>query len=148
MNATEYAASIKPDREAWRESVPQVCMWCGTADASALWGPCGGLQIHEMERRSHASKRWWHRCNGLLLCGVCHGMDFAAMPHAAQLAVKLARDPEHFDLAEWLAIGSRPATYVTVEDVKAEYKRIYGVTPNETALRRLDGTAVRKVDGA
>ena len=69
------------------------------------------------------------------------------MAHAKQLAVKLARDPEHFDLAEWLAIGSRPATYVTAEEVKAEYKRIYGVTPNEAALRRLDGTAVREVDG-
>lgn len=63
-----------------------------------------GLQVHEIERRSHAPTRWAQPCNYLLLCPVCHGTDFATMCHARQLAHKLYWDAGHFDLQTWLRI--------------------------------------------
>mgnify|MGYP001569822588 CR=1 FL=1 len=72
------------------------CMGCGKKKS--------GLQIHEIERRSHAPGRWAHRCNYLLLCATCHGWTFDCMPHSQQLTHKLYWDPEHFDLEKWLRI--------------------------------------------
>lgn len=112
-NGDGYYASIKADRNEWRESVRQACMSCG-------WQAM--LQIHEMERRSHAAGRWGHRSNYLLLCQRCHEELFAAMPHARQLAFKLVRDPRNFDLQSWLTLRDpelKAPERVTMEDIAA-----------------------------
>ena len=78
--------------------------------------------MHEIERRSAAPNNWWHPCNALLLCNRCHSGVFAAMPHAAQLAVKLVADPDDFDLNEWLLIkdpAGRAPNRVTWPDIAA-----------------------------
>ena len=98
MNAAEYYRSVKDDRQAWRDSTPAICMHCCNPED---WN---GLQTHEIERRSQAQRTWGHRCNYLLLCERCHAGPFAAMPHSQQLAIKLIRDPNYFDLKEWLRL--------------------------------------------
>jgi len=95
-----YYDSIHPDREEWRQETPDCCMYCGTLEVNA-WP---GLDIHEIERKSHAPNAWGDRCNYLKLCRRCHAGPFANMDHARQLAVKLIRDPEYFDLWAWLRL--------------------------------------------
>ena len=95
-------------------------MWCGE-DA-----PLYGLQIHEIERRSHAAFRWGVRCNYLLACQPCHMGPLDYAPHEQQLACKLLCDPDHFDLEEWLRIRDpelRAPERVTLRDV-VRYLRI------------------------
>lgn len=78
------------------------------------------LEIHEIERRSHAPSRWAHRCNYLLSCGPCHSDRLATMPHATQLAYKLLADPEHYHLNTWLRLRDealRAPNRVTQEEV-------------------------------
>ena len=78
--------------------MPQCCMVFPQKDRC--------LDIHEIERRSACSKRWMHRSNYLLLCRRCHRlMGTAAWPHARQLALKLRRDPQHYDLDAWLRLA-------------------------------------------
>lgn len=93
MNAAEYYADNKTDREQWRREQAQACMWCGTE------GFPNGLEIHEMVPRSRASRSWAWRANYLLLCQKCHARHFASMPLAKQLAVKLTRDKANYNLA-------------------------------------------------
>lgn len=114
----DYARQVRDDREDWRAVTPDFCMWCGAAgQASFGYSP---LHIHEMERRSHASGRWGVRCNYLKLCNDCHADVFDTMPHAKQLAVKLVKDPDHFDLEQWLRLRD-PALLaperVTMDDI-------------------------------
>lgn len=98
---------------------PQLCMSCGGK------GDWRGLNIHEVQRRSHAAKSWWHPCNALLLCVPCHEGPFATMPHVEQLAVKFRSDPEDYDLEVWLELfdpaydrdPTGPA-YITQEEVE------------------------------
>jgi hypothetical protein len=94
-------------------------MWCGHA-LNEIDGSANRAEVHEIERKSHAPKRWAHRCNYLLLCHQCHSGPFAAMPHAKQLAVKLVRDPNHFELVTWLRLRDpelRAPERVTIADV-------------------------------
>lgn len=108
-----YYESIKDDRNEWRDSVSQSCMGCG-------WQAM--LQIHEMERRSHASGRWGDRSNYLLLCQRCHDGAFATMSHARQLAHKLLCDTKHFDLQAWLMLRDpdlQAPERVTMRDIAA-----------------------------
>ena len=99
---SKYYDTIKDARNEWRNSQPNHCMYCVRA-------PCGGfpLEVHEIERRSQAPGRWAHPCNYLLLCHFCHADHFDTMCHPKQLAVKLKRDPDHFDLEEWLRIRDK-----------------------------------------
>ena len=121
--ADDYYASIRDDREEWRDSIDQACMWCGQ-DA-----PLNGFEVHEIERRSHAAGNWGHRSNYLLTCHPCHmgPLDNAVVaPHAKQLACKLLCDPEHFDLEDWLRIRDpalRAPDRVTLRDI-VRYLRI------------------------
>jgi len=80
-----------------------------------------GLEIHEIERRSHAPKRWANRCNYLLVCFACHSDRIPFMLHAKQLNIKRRRDPEHFNLEEWLRIADpelRAPNRVTMEEIE------------------------------
>lgn len=86
------------DREQWRHAQIPLCMYC---DAQRDWLP---LSVHEIERRSHSTKRWAALCNLLLLCCRCHMDHFATMPHARQLAVKYMKDRLHYDLDAWLRL--------------------------------------------
>lgn len=86
------------DRLKWKQEISERqpwCMWCGEGRFH--------LEIHEIERRSHA-KHPFHRCNYLLLCQDCHANHFAAMKHDQQLAVKAIRDWPHYDLQAWLRL--------------------------------------------
>lgn len=111
----DYYNSIKEDRYEWRDSMSDRCMLCRNPLMGFRWA-----EIHEIERRSHAPNRWWHRCNGLVLCRICHDeMDNAATwPHSRQLALKRRMDPNHFDLEAWHEIGRRPLTYVTYRELE------------------------------
>lgn len=95
-----YSRSVNSDREAWREETPPLCMFCGIHEGVSF----GPLHIHEIERKGQARDRWGVRCNYLKLCNDCHEGPFASMPHARQLAVKLIKDYQHFDLDKWLLI--------------------------------------------
>lgn len=86
------------DREQWRHAQIPMCMYC---DAKRDWLP---LSVHEIERRSHSTKRWASLCNFLLVCERCHRTDFATMAHAKQLAVKYLKDRVHYDLNAWLRL--------------------------------------------
>lgn len=114
MTAQQYYRSIRKDREAWRDEMPPRCMRCRKKFDDWRWS-----EIHEIEKRSQAPKSWARRCNYLLLCNPCHwGMDEPEWTHARQLALKRRMDPEHFDLVAWLAIKPRPATYVTMDEIR------------------------------
>lgn len=120
-----YYATIKADRKAWRDSMPQRCMACGRApdDRYVTHEVPVWLEVHEIERRGHAPKSYGHPCNYLLLCHWCHGkMGAPDWPHARQLALKRLRDHEHFDLEAWLSLKPRPATYVTINDIAEEWE--------------------------
>jgi hypothetical protein len=109
---SKYYAIVKDDRNQWRTEQEQQCMFCCASGLS--------LEIHEIERRSHAKNRWGMRCNYLLLCGSCHHRHFDTMAHSRQLAVKLVMDPEHFDLETWLKIRDpslNAPTRVTLRDI-------------------------------
>lgn len=115
-----YYDEISESRDNWRATRKALCMRCGgRADFR-------GLQVHEIERRSHAPRSWAHPCNYLLLCGTCHEGEFATMPHARQLAYKMIRDNDHYDLEAWLALGRRPSSYVTQDEVDQEVTEILG----------------------
>ena len=120
--AKKYAATGEPERLAWRLSQHQFCMLCGK---KADWLP---LSVHEIERRGHAPTRWANPCNYLLLCCRCHEGPFATMSHARQLAIKLVRDPDHYDLEAWLRIKDptlRAPNRVTQKEVDKIVSFIY-----------------------
>lgn len=118
MNATEYYDSIKEDRAVWRAQFSR-CMYCGDSDI---------LEVHEIARRSAATRSWGDPSNYLLLCGAmsrnnCHEKRFATMPAARQLAVKLIRDPWSYSLVDWLRIQDpelKAPDRVTQEEVDRE----------------------------
>lgn len=91
--------------EEWKESIfPQQCWICGFSP----WMRPGLLQVHHIERRSHATVRQDHACNYFLTCNRgCHETKLNTIgntSHAMQLAYKLKHDPEHFDLEAWLRL--------------------------------------------
>lgn len=120
MNSTEYYRSIRADRETWRAEMEQRCMHClrrpgvyQPGRETVQW-----LEIHEICSRAHLPNAWWFRGNALLLCHWCHP-KVAAMPHAQQLAIKRNRDPEHYDLTDWLYRRNPNAmNYVTEDEVR------------------------------
>ena len=118
--ATDYAADVREDRLDWAQSQEPLCMWCGGEPG---WH---GLEIHEIERKSHAAGRWGRRCNYLLLCQPCHAGPVASAPHEKQLACKLLCDPDWFNLEDWLRIADpelRAPERVSLRDV-VRYLRI------------------------
>ena len=119
MTATEYYASIKADRNAWRAEMPDRCMCCRRipgkrepGQETVVW-----LEIHEMCSRAHLPNAWWFRAYALLLCHWCHP-KVASMPHAQQLAIKKRMDERHYDLHDWLLRRNPNAMeYVTEAEV-------------------------------
>jgi hypothetical protein len=124
-----YKAEIHDDRVAWRDRQLPRCMWCLCSESTAIYERFG-LHQHEIERRAHASKTCLVDCNYLMLCGTCHNGPFANLktwPHAKQLALKMLRNPDDYDLAAWLLIkfpdGKAP-NRVTQSEVDAFYKEL------------------------
>jgi hypothetical protein len=126
-----YYESIRQDREDWRARKAELCMVCGWESGSRSgWGQFKWLETHEIERRSQAAGRWARPCNYLLVCNLCHAGPLAAMPHARQLAHKLAGDAEDFDLEVWLRIRDpdlRAPERVTMDEIREELEGLgYG----------------------
>ena len=110
---TPYARKHKADRDAWRDSMPQRCMWCGK-----VFHGRGRMEVHEILPRGRAAKSWAFRANYLLVHQECHS-EAAESPDAVQLACKLKYDPEHFNLTEWLERRNPNAmSYVTMEEIR------------------------------
>jgi hypothetical protein len=121
--AAKYYRANKEDREDWGESMKRRCMYCLLKEGLVT----GALQIHEITRRSAAPTRWADRSNYLLLCQLCHSGPFAAMEPAKELAVKMLRDPEHYDIDRWLRVQDqwlRAPLRVTQSEVDAFYKEL------------------------
>lgn len=119
--STEYYRESRDDRMSWRDSMPQRCMVCGWTMGKSI-GPAVWLEVHEIQPRSQAAGRWAHHSNYLLTCNHCHANTLASMPHAEQLAIKLVKDADHFDLDAWLRIKDpelRAPDRVTMDDVNA-----------------------------
>lgn len=94
----------KAERLDWLSRQRAECMACGYS--LKMFGELRRLQVHHIERRSHARRRFDVVCNLLVLCEPCH-RDFDSQgewPHAKQLALKLLRDPASYNLAAWLEI--------------------------------------------
>jgi len=118
-----YYDEVKEEREAWRASMPGNCMYCGTLECNA-WP---GLDVHEIERKSHAPKSWGNTANYLKICRSCHDGPFATMDHSRQLAIKLIKDFEHFDLLEWLRIRDpqlQAPDRVTMDEILAHLRMV------------------------
>ena len=103
------------ERQEWADAAYRrqpLCMCCGKKF------PWPGPQVHEMERKSQAVRRWAHACNYLLVCEPCHAGPLATMPHVEQLARKYLMDRERFDLETWLTlrVGQQPRA-ITMGDV-------------------------------
>jgi len=119
--AREYYLTNRVARIEWRLDQVQRCMLCewheGQVSDHMRW-----LEVHEIERRSHAPTRWAHPCNYLLVCNMCHMDMIPLMDHAQQLAVKWQKDPVCFDLDAWLRLRDpdlKAPMRVTAEDVEA-----------------------------
>lgn len=99
----------KPDRDQFAEDF-QCCMVCGKR---------GGLQTHEIARGPHRRKAYGKRCCWLRLCEECHDAcgRYAQWPIQKQLALKMLRDPKHYDLDQFNAIRSRSILAVTQDEV-------------------------------
>ena len=96
--AKAYAADSAQEKLEWRLTQFPACMLCG-ATAGAF-----PLAVHEIERRGHSPTRWANVANYLTCCVNCHEGPLATMPHAEQLAWKMLRDPDCYDLEAWLRI--------------------------------------------
>lgn len=109
-----YYDEIKEDRDAWRSMFCfGHCMVCDTFNPM--------LDCHEMVRRSQAPRRWGHRANYLAVCRRCHDGPVVNMPLSMQLAHKLLRDADSFDLAVMSQIAGRE---ILLRDVVAQLKFI------------------------
>lgn len=58
------------------------------------------VDLHEIVRGANRQKAIQYRACWLALCRACHELlgDYSIWPPARQVALKLLRDPEHFDI--------------------------------------------------
>lgn len=120
--AASYYDSIKEDRNNWKASIEQRCWWCGRYEHE-LQLP-SRLEINEITPRSAAPNRWWHRCNGSLVCTSCHEQYGHAASDLQWLARKQRFDREHYDLQEWLRMRNpRAMSFIVQREVDVEVKR-------------------------
>lgn len=111
--------------EAWLiDHTDHSCWICG---ADSVVGGILRLEVHHMERRSHAPKQYDSVCNFFSSCTTCHTTKIDTMPHAKQLAYKQKHDPEHYDLEAWLRLRDpdlKAPNRVTQEEVNKEMEQI------------------------
>ena len=130
MTARQYYESIRPGREAWRDSRPRCCMVCGHVGHQECESVHFAIEVHEIVTRARAPRSWGHRCNYLLVHPGCH-QKIQGRPLAVQLAYKLRYDPDHYSLRHIRLVlkRGRGAVVVTEADVRREYEKIFGAKP-------------------
>jgi hypothetical protein len=98
------------------DQTPNKCMCCQKPLIPQLVPHC-----HEIETKAVATGNAWnHPCNFLKLCGECHQGRIPYWGRAKQLALKLARDFDRFDLCAWLRIKDpdlNAPDRVTIDDI-------------------------------
>jgi hypothetical protein len=95
--------------------------WAKSRHFCWLCGSTTDLQVHEVARGSARSKAvkepaCWIRC-----CPECHDLlaDYSVWPIVRQCALKLDRDPQHYDLAVVNRLRGRSARAITQKEVDA-----------------------------
>ena len=101
----------KPGRDQFAEEFGR-CMICGKRS---------GLETHEIARGSHRRAAYGRRCCWLRLCRDCHDAcgRYALWPVERQLALKLLRDSEHYDLEAFNAVRPRDIHAITQSEVNS-----------------------------
>lgn len=114
--ADSYYRKVNKDRMAWRDEMPDLCMYCRHREgAYATDGGYRWFEVHEILSRAQAPNNWGFRANYLKLCQFCHP-KVAALPHAEQLAIKKLRDRKHYNLDVWLKRRNPNAMEYVTED--------------------------------
>jgi hypothetical protein len=92
------------------------CMICRTSWAT---------QVHEIARGQSRAEAFGEPACWLGVCGECHAEldDYGVWPIVRQLAAKLVRDPENFDIAVVNTVRGRAPNSITLVDV-AEYLEV------------------------
>ena len=123
MSAAQYYRSVECEREKWR--VEQI------HKGRKCW-LCGGTftNIHEMEKKSHATRNWGHVYNYFASCNECNLGPIlnssSKKNHTRQLALKQINDPGGYSLSGFLSVQPRGPDYVTQADVNLEIDRLKG----------------------
>jgi len=110
----KHTSEWRDERRNWAVDFDR-CWICGATEYQGF-----PLETHEMERRSQAPTRCMNVCNYFRTCKKCHMDDLAAMPHAKQLAYKQMKDPDNYNLMDWLRLKDldlRAPNRVTQEEV-------------------------------
>lgn len=125
----ERAAEAKPVRDALIAEQGE-CMICSATPANRIHPlpELNQLCCHEILGGPLRQKTLDEPCSLLVLCWYCNGNeveDKAAWPAARQLAVLLARSPQHYDLARfcWLR-NERAPHFVEQHEVDEWLKTI------------------------
>lgn len=103
--------NCRSEREAYLKNAG-LCEVCGVI---------APRDVHEIARGPARSKSVKLRSCWLAVCRPCHEAlgDYRAWPIAKQLALKLVRDPEFFDLAEVNHTRGRAANAIELKDLAA-----------------------------
>jgi len=112
--ARNYARRVERDRAAWKDEALgryPACWVCGAQDHESP------LVVHEMAKRSQAPNKWGERCNYFLACNPCNCAILQQLGIEYQLALKLLRDPEHFDRQQVNVLRGRAPDAVSEQDL-------------------------------
>ena len=94
-------------------------------ECSACW-VCGadfcpsGFDVHEIARGVHRKQALEHRCCWIFTCRDCHSSQLGSYDFwdpTMQLALKMIRDPEHYDRIADNRIRSRADDAISERDV-------------------------------
>jgi hypothetical protein len=97
------------------------CMVCQVWQGRAI-------QVHEIASGPARAKARGERCCLLALCLECHEAIHKSRNLARELAIKLTRDPDHYDRSRVLELMGFADTYVTQQEVIGELKNVGVIT--------------------
>ncbi len=94
-------------RAEYRQQLCQVCLFLAASE------------VHEIARGIARAEAYGERATWLAVCRPCHDYlgDYSIWPLERQLAVKLVRDAEHFDLDIFNRVRGRAPGAIAMEDV-------------------------------
>lgn len=98
--AATYRKTHQDDRQAWSERFDS-CWLCG---GKANWL---ALQTHEIYSRAQARNSWAFPANYFRVCQLCHQQTIPTLSMEAQLAYKLLRDAENFDIQPFREVAEK-----------------------------------------
>lgn len=120
IDIDKQAAIIRGGWTTWWDKSYGVCMLC-------MWKPgrrwphpswySRQLETHEIARGPVRVKAILEPSTFLRTCRWCHQEKLDTMPIAEQLAIKMVRDPIHYDRSRVLEIMGRADTAVTQDEV-------------------------------